>query len=70
VEEDDEGDLTMRRSRRLRRWTMTEARRHFDELMKAAARSPQLITRYGKPSRVVMSAKAYDKLVAAAKFAV
>jgi prevent-host-death family protein len=56
----------MRGSRRLRRWTMTQARRNFDALMKASGRSSQLITRYGKPCVVVMSVKEYGRLVAAA----
>ncbi len=31
-------------------WTLTDARRHFDALIGAAVRRPQMVTRYGVPS--------------------
>ena len=43
-------------------WQMQEAKARFSELVKKAARTPQLITTRGKPAVVIISQKEYLRL--------
>ena len=45
-----------------RSWSMLDARNRFDELVGAARRAPQTVTKRGKPAVVVMDVTEYERL--------
>jgi antitoxin Phd len=38
-----------------RNWSMQDAKNHFSEVVKAARRTPQIVTEHGQPAVVVVS---------------
>ena len=45
------------------KWSLQDAKNHFSEVVTAARRSPQTVTKHGKPAVVVVDAKQYTRLV-------
>jgi antitoxin Phd len=45
-----------------RNWSMQDARNRFSELVGAARRTPQTVTKHGKPAVVVMDVTEYERL--------
>jgi len=45
-----------------RTWSVRDAKCRFSEVVKAAQRRPQTVTRHGKPAVVVVAADEYDRL--------
>lgn len=45
-----------------RAWSVRDAKNRFRELVEAARRKPQTVTRHGKPLVVVLAAGEYDRL--------
>lgn len=45
-----------------RSWSIQDAKRRFSEVVAAARRAPQTVTRYGKPAVVVVDVVEYDRL--------
>ncbi len=43
-------------------WSIRAARDHLSEVVEAAQRAPQTITKRGRPAVVVLSKKDYDRL--------
>ena len=43
-------------------WSIRDARNRFGQLLKAARRKPQTVTKYGKPAVVVVAADEYERL--------
>jgi prevent-host-death family protein len=44
-------------------WRLTEARAKFEDVLeKAHDEGPQIITRYGKPTAVIVSSEEYEKM--------
>jgi prevent-host-death family protein len=46
----------------LRNWSVQEAKNRFSEVVEAAQRRPQLVTKHGKPAVVVVAADEYERL--------
>ncbi|WP_346295473.1 type II toxin-antitoxin system Phd/YefM family antitoxin [Rhodopseudomonas sp. P1] len=44
------------------RWSMQDAKNRFSELVEAARRSPQTVTKHGKPAVVVIDVAEYERL--------
>jgi prevent-host-death family protein len=44
------------------RWSIQDAKNRFSEVVKAARRRPQTVTKHGKPAVVVVAADEYDRL--------
>lgn len=45
-----------------RSWSMQDVMNRFGEVVEAARRSPQTVTRHGKPAVVVMDVLEYERL--------
>jgi prevent-host-death family protein len=45
-----------------RRWSVQDAKNRFSEVVEAARREPQIVTKHGKPAVVVVSANEYERL--------
>jgi antitoxin Phd len=45
-----------------RSWSVQEAKNRFSEVIEAARRRPQTVTKHGKPAVVVVSAAEYERL--------
>jgi antitoxin Phd len=43
-------------------WTVQDAKKRFSEVVEAARRRPQSVTKHGKPAVVVVAADEYDRL--------
>lgn len=44
------------------RWSVQDAKNRFSEVVAAAKRAPQTVTKHGKPAVVVVDAAEYDRL--------
>ena len=45
-----------------RSWSVQEAKNRFSEMLDAARRKPQTVTKHGKPAVVVIDAAEYERL--------
>lgn len=45
-----------------RDWSVQDAKNRFSEVVEAARRTPQTVTKHGKPAVVVMDVKEYERL--------
>ena len=45
-----------------RNWSVQDAKNRFSEVIKAARREPQTVTKHGKPAVVVVDAEEYKRL--------
>jgi len=45
-----------------RTWSVQDAKNRFSEVVEAARRKPQMVTKHGKPAVVVRAAEEYDRL--------
>jgi antitoxin Phd len=45
-----------------RSWSVQDAKNRFSEVVEAARRGPQTVTKHGKPAAVVLSADEYARL--------
>jgi antitoxin Phd len=45
-----------------RSWSVRDAKNRFSEVVKAARRTPQTITKHGKPAVVVLGVAQYERL--------
>jgi antitoxin Phd len=45
-----------------RNWSVQDAKNRFSEVVEAARRAPQTVTKHGKPAVVVVGVAAYDRL--------
>jgi antitoxin Phd len=43
-------------------WSVQDAKNRFSEVVEAARRRPQTVTKHGKPAVVVVAADEYDRL--------
>ena len=43
-------------------WSVQDAKNRFSEVVEAARRKPQTVTKHGKPSVVVVAADEYERL--------
>jgi antitoxin Phd len=43
-------------------WSIQDAKNRFSEVVEAARRKPQTVTKHGKPAVVVVSADEYERL--------
>src|SRR6476620_9972189 len=43
-------------------WSVQDAKNRFSEVVEAAHRTPQMVTKHGKPAVVVVDAKEYERL--------
>lgn len=43
-------------------WSIQDAKNRFSEVVEAARKTPQMVTKHGKPAAVVVSAEEYDRL--------
>jgi antitoxin Phd len=43
-------------------WSVQDAKKRFSEVVKAALRKPQTVTKHGKPAVVVVAAVEYERL--------
>ena len=43
-------------------WSIQDAKNRFSEVVKAAQRKPQTVTKHGKPAVVVVAADEYERL--------
>jgi prevent-host-death family protein len=43
-------------------WSVQDAKNRFSEVVEAARRTPQTVTKHGKPAVVVMAADEYERL--------
>jgi antitoxin Phd len=46
----------------LRNWSVQDAKNRFSEVVEAARRQPQMVTKHGKPAVVVIAADEYERL--------
>jgi antitoxin Phd len=44
------------------KWSVQDAKNRFSEVMTAARRSPQTVTKHGKPAVVIVDADEFDRL--------
>jgi antitoxin Phd len=44
------------------KWSLQDAKNHFSEVVLAARKSPQTVTKHGKPAVVIVDAKAFERL--------
>jgi antitoxin Phd len=44
-------------------WSIRDAKNFFNEVVAAARRKPQTVTKNGKPAVVILSADEYDRLI-------
>ena len=45
-----------------RSWSVQNAKNRFSEVVEAARRTPQMVTKHGKPAVVVVNAAEYERL--------
>jgi antitoxin Phd len=45
-----------------RSWSVQDAKNRFSEVVEAARRKPQMVTKHGKPAVVVMNMTEYERL--------
>jgi prevent-host-death family protein len=45
-----------------RNWSVEDAKNRFSEVVEAARREPQTVTKHGKPAVVVLAAEEYERL--------
>ena len=45
-----------------RRWSVQDAKNKFSEVIEAAQREPQTVTKHGKPAVVVVAVDEYERL--------
>jgi antitoxin Phd len=45
-----------------RTWSVQDAKNRFSEVVEAARRKPQTVTKHGKPAVVVLAADEYERL--------
>jgi antitoxin Phd len=45
-----------------RNWSVQDAKNRFSEVVEAARRAPQTVTKHGKPAVVVMDVMEYERL--------
>jgi antitoxin Phd len=45
-----------------RSWSVQDAKNRFSEVVKAARRTPQMVTKHGKPAVVVVDVAEYERL--------
>ena len=45
-----------------RSWSVQDAKNRFSEVVEAAQRKPQTVTKHGKPAVVIVAAGEYDRL--------
>jgi antitoxin Phd len=45
-----------------RTWSVQDAKNRFSEVVEAARRAPQMVTKHGKPAVVVVDAAEYERL--------
>ena len=45
-----------------RRWSLQDAKNRFSEVVEAARREPQTVTKHGKPAVVVVDVAEYERL--------
>jgi antitoxin Phd len=45
-----------------RNWSVQDAKNRFSEVVEAARRTPQTVTKHGKPAVVVMDVAEYERL--------
>ena len=45
-----------------RNWSVQDAKNRFSEVVEAARRAPQTVTKHGKPTVVVVDVAEYDRL--------
>jgi prevent-host-death family protein len=45
-----------------RNWSVQDAKNRFSEVVNAARREPQMVTKHGKPAVVVVDAAEYERL--------
>jgi antitoxin Phd len=45
-----------------RRWSVQDAKNRFSEVVEAAQREPQTVTKHGKPAVVVVAVDEYERL--------
>jgi prevent-host-death family protein len=45
-----------------RNWSVQDAKNRFSEVVEAARRAPQTVTKHGKPAVVVVDVAEYDRL--------
>lgn len=45
-----------------RNWSVQDAKNRFSEVVEAARREPQMVTKHGKPAVVVLAAEEYERL--------
>ena len=43
-------------------WSVQDAKNRFSEVVDAARKTPQMVTKHGKPAAVVVSAEEYERL--------
>jgi antitoxin Phd len=43
-------------------WSVQDAKNRFSEVVEAARRKPQMVTKHGKPAVVVVAADEYERL--------
>lgn len=43
-------------------WSIQDAKNRFSEVVEAARRKPQTVTKHGKPAVVVLDAREYERL--------
>ena len=43
-------------------WSVQDAKNRFSEVVEAARRKPQTVTKHGKPAVVVVAAEEYERL--------
>ena len=44
------------------RWSVQDAKNRFSEVVEAARRTPQMVTKHGKPAVVVVDVEEYERL--------
>jgi prevent-host-death family protein len=45
-----------------RSWSVQDAKNRFSEVVEAARRTPQMVTKHGKPAVVVVDVEEYERL--------
>ena len=45
-----------------RKWSVRDAKNRFSEVVEAARRTPQTVTKHGKPAVIVMDVMEYERL--------
>jgi len=45
-----------------RKWSVQDAKNRFSEVIEAARRNPQTVTKHGRPAVVVVAADEYERL--------